>query len=397
MTPEVTDREMADDVLPAEIDEMAVPMELDRLFPWHKPRKQLVREEQWVHLSRRLIEKEKGRPGLRGEPDDKPEVRFLTLPGIDYLDVRQIADACRESGCRLTSIGFQEQREGNRYVARAKVREQSLVDAKHITGKSYTFPRRFEEIVHPSGQAYRELRSRGPFHIVNIDACGSIAAPTADHENRLIDAIYRVVELQLELKKGRWLLFVNADVRPGSVAEQTLGKLCDAIFHNAEANEEFRNRALPLLDPGGTDIRAAAETAAGEAGVTFLRLFGLGLAKWFLSLARSKNWNMKTHHPFCYSTMPRGDETPSMACLAFEFLPPPPGLQDPHGVVLARPAPGGRHGDTSIRAAERMEEMANADWRLRNDEPLCARLTETLRDLLEEVGYPPAVLAAIGR
>lgn len=397
MTPEATDREIADEALPEQVPELAVPIALDRLDPWHSPRKQLVREKQWIYFSRRLINQEKGTPGLPEHPNAEPQVRVLTLPGIDYLDVRQFADVCRELGCCLTSTGFLERDEENRRVARAQIREQSLIDAGLITGNSYTFPRRLEDIVSTGSQAYRDLKRRGPFHIVNIDACGSIAAPSACDESRLIEAVYRIVELQLELNRSRWLLFVTADVRPGSIAQETLRRLCNAIFQNAEANDEFRNRALPLLDPEGTDIRAAAEAAAGEAGTTFLRLFGLGIAKWFLGLARSKDWDMKTHHPFCYSTMPRGDETPSMACLAFEFLPPPPGLQDPHGVVLAKPAPGGRHADTSIRAAEKMEGMANADYRLREDERLRSRLTETLRNLLEEAGYPPPVLAEIGR
>ena len=338
-----------------------------------------------------------GTPGLPEHPNAEPEVRFLTLPGIDYFDVSQIADICRESGCCLTSTGFLERDEGNQRVARAQMREKSLIDAGLITGNSHTFPRRLEDIVSTRSQAYRDLRRRGPFHIVNFDACGSIAAPSVRDGNRLIEAVYRIVELQFELNRGRWLHFVTADVRSGSIADQTFGRLCNAIFQNAEANEGFRNRVLQLLDSEGTDIRAVAEAAAGEAGTTFLRLFGLGLAKWFLGLARGQNWEMQTHHPFCCSTMPWGDETPSMACLAFEFLPPRPGLQDPHGVVLARPAPGRQHGDTSIRAAEKMEAMANADYRLREDEPLRTQMAETLRNLLEEAGYTPAALAEMGR
>ena len=396
MAPEPTDRQLADDVLPAQVDELAVPMELNKLLPWHTPRKQLVREEQWIHFARRLIQNERGGPGLPQRLGAEPEVRYLTLPGVDYLDVRQIADVCRELECCLTSTGFQSGGEGNRYVARAKLREQSLVDAGLITKDSYTFARRFQEIVHRQGEAFRRLRSRGPFHIVNVDACGTIAAPGADHQERLIDAVYRIVELQLELMTGRWLLFVTADARPGSIAANTLNRLCDAIVANAEANEEFRTLALPVLGTGEADIRAAATAACGETGTTFLRLFGLGIAKWLLHLAREKNWDMKTHHPYCYSTMPGGDDTPSMACLAFEFLPPPPGLVDPFGVVHAEPAPGPLHEDTSIRAVEKIGGMANADGRISADEPLRVQLGERLQDLLMEAGYPPAVVAGIG-
>ena len=88
-----TDRLIADDVLPARIDELAVPVELNILFPWHKPRKQLVRKRQWLNSSRSLIERGKGNPGLLPQPPHGyPVVSYLTLPGIDYLDVRQLAE-----------------------------------------------------------------------------------------------------------------------------------------------------------------------------------------------------------------------------------------------------------------------------------------------------------------
>ena len=165
-----TDRQIAADILPAQIDDPAVPIELNVLHPWHRPRKQLVRERQWLYFSRHLIQGEKGQPGLPCPPNGDPEVRYLTLPGIDYLDVRQLADVCRELGCRLTSTGFQSGGEKNPYVARAKVREKSLIDAGHISINSHTFPRRFEDITHADSQAYRDLKRKGPFHIVNIDA-----------------------------------------------------------------------------------------------------------------------------------------------------------------------------------------------------------------------------------
>ena len=393
MVADEPDRRIAADVLPAEIDDLAIPVELNQLFPWHRPRKQLVREEQWIRYSRRLIAREKGRSGLIEPVEGNPEVRYLTLPGIDYLDVRQLADVCRENGCSLTSTGFlQSGAEGNTYVARAQLREKSLIDAGHITGHSYTFPRRFEDIVSINGQAYRDMKTRGPFHIVNIDACGSIAAPQANHATRLIDALYRIVEIQMEIAIGRWLLFVTTDVRPDSIAEETLDSLCQAIFENADSSDEFRNRAIPFLGPGQLDIRAAATIASERPGTVFLQLFSLGLAKWLLHLAGPRNWDMKTHLPYCYSTMPGEDETPTMTCLAFEFLPPPPGIPDRFGVARAEPAPNPNRENPSIRAAEKIGVIANADRRIQADEPLRIRIIEKLRSSLAEAGYGHTIL-----
>ena len=128
----------------------------------------------------------------------------------------------------------------------------------------------------------------------------------------------------------------------------------------------------------------------------FLRLFSLGLAKWFLHLAREREWDMRTRYPYCYSTMPEGDDTPSMACLAFEFLPPLGGLQDPFNVVRAEPARGPGREDAAIRAATEIGAMENADSRMREDEGLRIRMTRDLRRLLEEAGYGADVLEEMG-
>ena len=195
---------------------------------------------------------------------------------------------------------------------------------------------------------------------------------------------------------GRWLLFVTADARPDSIAGETLTRLCNSIFSNADANEDFRRRAILLFDSKGIDIRLATARASKNIGEEFLRLFSLGFAKWLIALAGQMHWDMKTHPPFCYSTMPQGSKIPSMACLAFEFLPPPRGLPDPFGVARAQPAPVVEREDTSVRAANMIGCMNNADSQMESNEALRTRMIENLRNLLKEAGYDPAVLGGIG-
>lgn len=394
--PEEPDHRIADDVLPAPADDLAVPEGLNQLQPWHRPRKQLVREMQWIHHSERLIETEKGKPGLPIPSEGKPEVRYLSLPGKDYLDVRQLADICQQNGCNLTSTGFEAGGESNPIVARANVSRQRLIDTNRITGRSLIFPRRFEDIIPSNSQAYKDLIRQGPFHIVNIDACGSIAKPAANHASRLIDAIHRILEIQMVLMTSPWLLFITVDARPDSVAKQTLDRLCETIFANAAEKNNFRDRASTLLNCDDEDIRTAADRVSKVAGQDFLCLFSLGLAKWFLHLVREKQWDMYTHQPYCYSTMPSGDDTPTMVCLAFEFLPPLPGLPDPFEVSRADPVLAAERGDTAMRAADQISNMTNVDSCMRENRGLHDRMAENLRIWLEKAGYDPVVAATVG-
>ena len=69
--------------------------------PWHRPRKQFVRREQWSALLRRLYDER--------EPGDA--VRYLGLPGTDLIDLRYLyEEVCRANERPLRFLGFNSDR-----------------------------------------------------------------------------------------------------------------------------------------------------------------------------------------------------------------------------------------------------------------------------------------------
>jgi hypothetical protein len=390
-----SDDTIAEDVLPTAVEEAAVPVPLDILQPWHRPRKQFIRERQWLLRSKWLIQRLLNGRSLRSGITGKPEVNYLTLPGIDYLDVRLLSDACTELGCALTTTGFLAEAEGTPVRARAQFREDSLVKAGRITDRSITLGNRFEEVSSATSQAYYELRGRGPFHIVNVDACGSIAPANATHANRIVDAIYRVVELQLAQCSFPWLLFVTADVRRDAFALETLNQMTEAIIANANENDTFGQQAALILAEDIAQITAAINHAKTDNGLRFVRLFALGLAKWLLHLAAEKLWRVRTHSCFCYSTRPEGDDRPTMPCLAFEFVSPEQGLQDRFGVTRAAPAIGSPKQDYSLRAVTKIGAISDVDETLKNNHQLTLDLIARTRTLLVEAGYTASALTEL--
>lgn len=380
------------DVLPEVVTQPAVPIPLNELQPWHRPRKQYVRRRQWVLRALRLVEHLKERPPRHG---DRREIRYLTLPGVDFFDVRMLAELCSEQDVDLFSLGFLAGKEGNPVVARARVREEALIRAGHITDRSFTLPYRLEEITAHGSQAYREVVKNAPYDIINVDACGSMALPTKDNQSaRIIDAIHRLIELQLSRTMERWLLFITTDVRRETLSEGVIYAFLDAIRENASASPEFAAQAAACLGAPESDIEAALE-GAGETDLGFLRLCVLGLSKWMLHNAKEKRWEIKVHDAMCYSTTAEGDDRLSMPSLAFEFIPPAPGLRDRYDAVNIEPIPGGGHEDYSLRAVQKCTAMENLDEKLSNDNELSAELKEATRELLEEAGYSHEAIEAL--
>ena len=382
-----SDDQIVDEVLPTRADDLAVPVNLDTIQPWHTARKQFIREHQWVHLTKRLLWERHGQPGLQPHPDGPTEVRYLTLPGIDHLDSRLIGEACTELGCQLTVTGFLAGGQRNADVARSKVREEALIKAGHLSDHSHTLPRRFEEIAHPDSQAFREIRNRGPFHIVNIDACGSIAKPTAQ-QGRTIDAIHNLLQFQLTEKSGPWLLFLTTHVHPQQIATETVHKLWQAVEKNALEDPGFAAEVRAMFAMADNEDIPDLKHSISDVGENFLKLFGLGFGKWALHLAKERTWRAKAHPAFCYAT-PAGDP-PTLACLAFEFhrLPAPP---DPFGVAQSGPITPPPHDgpSDSIRIARKIAAMGNLDVKMQ-DEHLRDEMAAHMRDLLIEAGYSSA-------
>ena len=93
------------------------------------------------------------------------------------------------------------------------------------------------------------------------------------------------------------------------------------------------------------------------------------------------------HNSYCYSTKPDDDDTATMPSLAFEFIPPDPGLSDNFGVTSATPKPGGSKQDLSIRIAEKVAQIEDLDTKLQNDPQLNNQMRKRTKNLLTEIGY----------
>lgn len=386
-----SDEEIADDVLPPVV-QIAVPIELNAVFPWHRPRKQFIRREQWLKLSDRLIEKVLGTPALPPQLDGRYEVKYLTLPGLDYLDVEMVAQQAKARNCVLTSIGFLENSVGNAASARAELRQESLVKSGTISDRSHTFNRRIQEIATKSSPAYRELKNKGPFHVINLDACGSMALPGAAHDNQMIKVVHTLLEYQFGNSRGHWLLFVTTDVRKEQFADETIQRLYQSVWTNAQQSNDFRNSALKFFGSPDAEIDKALEHYVNSGEDNFMLSFALGFGKWLLALAREQNWDMKMHSSYCYSTTPEGDVRASMPCLAFEFIPPPVQLNDPHGVVAVADGNAHNYIERSLRVLEKVSAISNLDVRLAADEQLKQQLLDETKLHLKRIGYSEEAL-----
>ena len=384
------EEDFGESVLPEDVQEVAVPMPLITIEAWHRPRKQFIRERQWRYCAELLLDKlvRAGAPSIRAG-----KLNYLTLPGIDYFDVEMIGDLAADRGLGLEAMGFLADLDRDPVRARSQFRSDALIKKGLILDTSVTYPYRFEELSSKNSQAYRSAKSRAPFNIINIDACGSIALPREEKSARIITALFSLVELQFSTMRDPWLLYLTTDVRDESLSHDVRAALDGAIRQNAEQSDEFREGFVQCVGSAGDDLEAALTMAEDVPG-KFVTKFSLGFAKWLIHNAEQQHWGVKCRPFFCYSTRADGDDGASMPCLAFEFRPEGVNMRDVHGAVnlpaRAEPAPP----EYSMEALRKARDMVNVDALLEGDASLRREYAAKQRRMLQGAGYRAEALAA---
>lgn len=373
--------ESSDESLPPEIDNIAIPLTLDTLAPWHRPRKQHVREYQWARYAKEFRDRQSRKGASK-------TLRYLTLPGVDFFDVEVIHNAIAESGHQIELTAFQSQANNRAIQARCHVRMESLIRRGAILDTAVVLPYSIEEIENTNSQAFISLSRRGPFDIVNLDACGSIAAPSK--ANKLIRAIHRIVEFQHSRLRQRWLLFITADMRKEDTCPDILEQLVAAITMNRRSDSNFENHFTNKCK----EIGIKSERDVLNKNVTrdiFLKQIALGLSKWIIHLADESDFCVNSKIHYCYGTEGKDGSGPSMASLAYEFIPNMTPLNDRLNIGRAS-LPQTVQENYHLKALNSIFEMVDLDEELKDIDRRTS-LAKSQLVLLRQAGYTEEALA----
>src|ERR1700722_13633194 len=133
--------------------------------PWHRPRKQFVREEVWGAEIDWLITQ-------KHTTDEN--VRYLGLPGADLLDLRYIyQEFCKTGEHRLRFLGFDSAGLPDSLHGDAlNVSLQEVRSLPHVDKGSEVLGDNFGLLADRRSIAWAAAERMGPFDIVNIDLCG---------------------------------------------------------------------------------------------------------------------------------------------------------------------------------------------------------------------------------
>lgn len=296
------------------------------------------------------------------------------------------------SDCFIRYLGFNEGHGSGDEGTEVHVANNSVTSLGGVVPDSQVLRDRFESIAAAMSPAYAHLKHYGPYHVVNLDLCGSMFPNTVKPVEPYYTALKRLLEYQFAAQKTNWLLFITTMVEPAVVDNEWMQRLCKPTRENFQANEDFANKAenlIPRAALGAVEGEGQSVNLSDLSEEHLIRLFGVALGKWLLRLGHSARpeWTVEMSRSFRYSI--NKDEGAVMLSLAFEMTPnfAPPVDATGMSKLEATPKSFPKESESAVRLAETVLKIADVDDKLAADSVMRTSLRDEAADLLASAGF----------
>lgn len=366
----------ADEIFDKTIAYEASAAQKKTFLPWHKPRKQFVRQFQWCKEIEALL----GDIQL-----EENTLKYLGLPGNDLLDLRYFhSKICEPKQIKFRFLGFnrsadpQSLMQTDLNISLDEVRKLSGIDPL-----SDIIWDDFRLVGNNNEKAWHRAKDLGPYDIINLDLCDGFGKP----EPGLLDdtyykAVSRLMSLQAR-KKNPWLLFLTTRTGKGDVNAELMQRLLNKYVQNLANCPSFKlasTETLAIEDEA--TLNKAAETHEG-----YLSVLLIGLCKWLLGLAIEQKPPSKIDVKGVigyriYAGAPHDD----LISIAFRFEPTFTPVNDPMGIAN-HPEEALGECEQAAEALKQVEQRICADKVIAGDVELRDQLVAAMADLLRLARY----------
>lgn len=351
-----------------------------QFMPWHKPRKQYVRDKQWwFHLSF-LISRF---PAYR----ELKVIKYFGLPGEELLDVnylsKKLSSNEKSSDKMLLVHGFIDTEKGKN---QAEVRLSELLDRRNISKDSKVERFNFHALADKNSIAIDKIKSNGAYHLINLDFCDAI------FKQDTIDSIMELLILQFsKLIDTPWLLFLTTRSDGGGISKELLDAL-DGIFKSHICDdqsflaslEKFKSRIFEYA----RDKRSLVDESISESDLS--EILQACLIYWIMNLTHTNRSNIEVVSVMKYHVY-NGNEFPDMFSYVFRFT--KESVSQPDVLGLANPTSGVNKLTDVIdidtckdNAVEKLTKSLDIDMKLSSEPTLLMHYTEEMKELLMELG-----------
>jgi hypothetical protein len=381
----MSDSDLGNDIVPNELPRhtpLSAALRKD-FKPWHRVRKQFIRERQWNHEILFLAQRH-----LRREPE-RP-LHCLVLPSDELLDVRCLWEALQRDGCGLRFLGFNNTISTDERRRKMDVAENAITQLAKVCQDSHVVGDYFQDIARHNTQAYRLFRQYGPYDVVNLDLCDSLVPRGKPGEMESnYSALHRLLCYQLERQRTPWLLFATTQVDRDSANQPEINKLAQPTRANCDQHKDFRE-ALAKLIPQGAFLSNdhtldISHLNAGQ----LVHVFGIVFGKWLMHPLAQASPRCAIRLVPSYRYTIKSDSNVQMLSLGFLITPHYTPPVDAAGVSLLQPTVRTFPSEleSALGLVSTAADIRDVDQMLKADPTLREQLTNSKADLLASVNY----------
>lgn len=400
--------DFVDDIVPKELPQHVL---LRRDFkPWHRVRKQFIRERQWNHQISRFVDRHLARDlqteenqwsipanpesgGVSAVPEtvriDRP-LRCLVIPGDDFLDVRSMWHRLLARNWFIEFLGFNETLGSDERQASVHVAQSKIAALERMSLRSTVVPDRFQNIARDQSLARRSLREYGPYDVVNLDLCDSLLP----HGNEVkVQEYYRallaLVRYQHQQRTTPWLLFLTTQIDPASANQVGINELGRPTRRNCNAHPAFSEEIAKIIPLAAFNSDSHQIDISQLTSDQLTQVFGLLLGKWLIGILEQARprWTVQMLPSYRYMIKP--DTSVAMVSLSFLFMPHLAPPSDSTGLTGQTPQPVSEPTELDVAlklvgAAQRLGDVVEI---LNADSTLYEEMRNSAAELLSQAGY----------
>lgn len=351
--------------------------------PWHKPRKQWCRFQQWVAGQNWVID------SIGSE--SLISFNYLGLPGDDLLDLRLLANTCKDKSVKLKYLGFNSVDEKSSSTNELLLSESELDKTGVIVPGSKIITETLESLSRKESSAYIDATTHhGCFHMINFDLCKSIAQRGGDYSgDTYFTALKNLLEQQMNYMREPWVLFITTNVCKDSVIDSAMLQLLAAIKGNNDEHPDFSIHLEEQLCINAEQVTDAITDLSHLSDQKFFDAFAIGFSKWLLKicLSISSAWSIEMT-PSCKYRTGNIDGNPDMLSLAFRFEYIHQQAIDAYDLTNNVNMPKSKTElEFALAMITQVSEIFNLDCKINQDPSLLDSLTEHTAELLVNARY----------
>ncbi|MEB0047830.1 MULTISPECIES: hypothetical protein [unclassified Pseudomonas] len=352
-----------------------------KFLPWHKPRKQYIRNNQWNSVIVSLVDaldlKNKSR-----------SLEYLSLPGPDLLDVRSLYAVCADKEVRIRFTGL------NAIAAEDKdATMDQLISLDELRGLQYidpssdVHPDYLERLSNKNSIAYQTVIKQAPtYDVINIDLCGSfLESPPKEKQNNYYEALFELLRYQADNRTEDWLFFITTRTNKDMVHAETFErfvKVLEGIFDVDKAVYD-KCHELKIFSEEVLVDRRIDRTKVDP--FSFNNLVSAGIGKWVLSAltAETPAYKSKMLKLFGYNVLLDPAATCDMISFGFWCTKMPTKAVDAFGLAAGGVNLNSEDVDVAVSKCrvsviDSISKIVDVDMQLASDEAFEEALTSSV-------------------